>query len=97
MSSHISSQGKRSISYKSMKVLSSKHNLRIVRLTTIHNRPKWTVSASGGLRLLPMVLEAYIGRCTSEDAGSQERWIVRSHIDWRCERDIPFKGIETLP
>ena len=33
-----------------------------MRLTAIHNGLKWTISASGGLGLLQMVLELVIGR-----------------------------------
>ena len=88
-----------------------------------------TISTSGGLGLLRMVLEPGIGRCASEDVehrsrvdiswcasedvgsqggwtsdsvpvrilGPQGRWIVRSHIGWRGERNIPYKGVETSP
>ena len=29
--------------------------------------------------------------------GSQEGWIVRSHISWRGEQNIPYKGVKTSP
>ena len=29
--------------------------------------------------------------------GPQVVWIVRSHISWRGERDIPHKGVEISP
>ena len=61
----------------------------------IHNRPKRTVFVSGGLGLLQMVLEPDTGLCASEDNGPQEGWIVRSHIDWRGERNISYKSVET--
>ena len=61
----------------------------------VYNRPKRTISASGGLRLLRMVLESGTERCASKDAESQEGWIVRSHIDWRGEQSISHKGVET--
>ena len=68
---------------------------KIVRLTTIHNRPKWTISASGELELLQMVSELDTGQCASEDAGPPRGWIVRSHIGWRGEQSIPYKSVET--
>ena len=44
-----------------------------------------------------MVSEPDIGRCANEDVGPQEGWIVRSHIGWRGEQNIPYnKGVETL-
>ena len=56
-----------------------------------------------------MVLEQYNECCANENAGPQEGWIVnenagpqegwivRSHIDWRGEQNIPYKGVEPLP
>ena len=35
----------------------------------IRNGSKWTIFASGGFRLLQMVLEPDIGRCAREDVG----------------------------
>ena len=70
---------------------------KTVRLTTIHNGPKRTIYASGGLGLLLMVSKPNIGRCSSEDAGLPRGWIVRSHIGWREERNISYKGVETSP
>ena len=29
--------------------------------------------------------------------GPQGGWIVKSHIGWREERNIPYKGVETSP
>ena len=37
----------------------------------IHNRPKRTIYASGGLELLQMVSEPHTELCTSKDARSQ--------------------------
>ena len=42
-----------------------------------------------------MVSEPSIGQCANEDAGLQGGWIVRSHIGWRGERNISYKGVET--
>ena len=39
-----------------------------------------------------MVLELDTGRCASEDASPQGKWILGSHIGWRGERNIPYKG-----
>ena len=36
-------------------------------------------------------------RSTSEDVGPRMGWIVRSHIDWREERNILYKDVETSP
>ena len=81
------------------KPLPSRHVLKTVRLTAIRNELKWTISASGGLGLLQKASKLDTERCTSEDAGPQEGWIVRSHIGWRGERNILYKGVEwkTLP
>ena len=43
-----------------------------MRLTAIPNELKQTISASGGLELLQMVLEPDTGLCASEDVGRQE-------------------------
>ena len=66
-------------------------------LTVIRNGSKRTISASGGIELLEMVLEPDTGRCVSEDAGPLKGVIVRSHIGWRGERSIPYKSVETSP
>ena len=29
--------------------------------------------------------------------GLQERWIVRSHIGWKEEQNIAYKGVKTFP
>jgi len=82
---------------------------------------KRTISASGELGLLQMVLEPNTGRCVSKEAESQRGvdwrvphrlekrtsasllaepqrgWIVRSHISWRGEQSILYKGVETSP
>ena len=68
-----------------------------VRLTVIYNRSKGTVSACGGLGLLQMVSEPDTKRCVGEDIGPPSGWIVRSHIDWRGERNSLYKGVKTSP
>ena len=65
---------------------------KTVRLMAIRNRPKRTIYTSGGLGLLQMVLES-----PARTLGPQEGWIVRSHIGWRGEQNIPYKGVETSP
>ena len=32
----------------------------------------------------------------SEDGGSRREWIVRSHIGWGGEQNIPYKGVSNL-
>ena len=44
-----------------------------------------------------MLSELGIEQCASEDAGYSREWIVRSDIDWRGKRIIPYKGVETSP
>ena len=61
----------------------------------IRSGPKRIISTSSELELLEMVLELDIGRCGSEDARLPRGWIVRSHIDWKRERSIPYKGVKT--
>ena len=63
----------------------------------IHNGSKRTISTSGGFGRLLMVLESDTGWCASEETGSSRGWIVKSHIGWREERNIPYKGVETSP
>ena len=41
-----------------------------------------------------MVSELDTERCASKNAEPQERWIVKSHISWRGERNIPYKSVE---
>ena len=63
----------------------------------IRNGSKRTIFASGGLGLLQTVSELDTGRCASEDTGPLREWIVRSHMGWRRERSISYKGVETSP
>ena len=56
-----------------------------------------TISTSGELGLLQMVLEPGFTWCGVRTLGLQRRWIVRSHIDWGGEQNIPYKGVETSP
>ena len=62
----------------------------------IRNRPKRTISVSGGLGLLQMVSEQDIGRCASEDTGPPSG-VDCEIIGWRGEGSIPYKGVETSP
>ena len=50
----------------------------------ICSRSKWTISASGGLRLLQMVSEPGTEQCASEDAGPLKG--VDCEITHRLER-----------
>ena len=42
-----------------------------------------------------MVSEPDSERCVSKDVGPPRGWIVRSHIGWIGEQNIPYKGVET--
>ena len=46
---------------------------------------------------LQMVSEADAEQGVSEDAGWPPKgvWIVRFHIGWRGEQNIPYKSVET--
>ena len=68
-----------------------------MRLTVIRNRPKRTISASGGLEMLQILLELETKRCANEDVGPPWGWIVRSHIGWRGKQNIPYKGVKISP
>ena len=70
---------------------------KTMRLTTIHNRPKRTISASGGFRMLQMVSEPDTGRCSSEDARPHRLIGVdyEIHISCRGERNISYKDVKT--
>ena len=65
---------------------------KIVKLTTIRNGPKRTISTCGGFRLLQMVLEPDTEQCTSVGG-------VDCEIPHRMERErnIPYKDVETSP
>ena len=52
----------------------------------IHNGPKWTISASGGLELLQMVSELETEWCASEDAWPLRR--VNCEIPLRLEKGM---------
>ena len=69
MRSHTSWRGEQNIPYKGVETSPIRHVLKIVRLTMIRNRPKRTISASGGLELLQMVSELDTERCAT--LGSQ--------------------------
>ena len=43
------------------------------------------------------LLEQDTVQCASEDDGPPNGWIVRSHVSWRDERNILYKGVETSP
>ena len=60
---------------------------------------KRTISPSGGLELLQMVLDPDIGWCASEVVRplGGGGGVVRTHIGWREERTIPYKRVETSP
>ena len=62
----------------------------------IRNGPKRTISASGGRRPLQMVSKPDIGVVPARTLGLQGKWIVISHIGWRGERNIPYKGMINL-
>ena len=53
--------------------------------------------SSNGIGVLQMALELGFERCASEDIGPQREWIVRSHIGWRGEQNIPYKSTNTSP
>ena len=55
-----------------------------MRLMAIRNGSKRTISASGGLGLLQMILEFDIEWCTSEDTGLQRG--VDCEIPYQLER-----------
>ena len=113
MRSHVSWRGERNIFYKGIETSPSRTHFKNLERKPKRESAKKTVSASGGLRLLQMVSKPGSGRCTSEeaeprsgvdkrqcaneDAGFQRGWIVRSHIGWREERNILYKGVETSP
>ena len=52
----------------------------------IRNRPKWTISVSGGFGMLQIVSESNTGWCASEDAGPLRR--VDCEIPPRLERGM---------
>ncbi|KAG7015035.1 hypothetical protein SDJN02_22666, partial [Cucurbita argyrosperma subsp. argyrosperma] len=73
--------------------------------------PKRTISASGELELLQMgKLRRESSKRTISASGELGLWyqnqtlgivlvstLVRSHIGWRRERNIPYKGVKTYP
>ena len=61
--SNVGLRGERTISFKGVKISPYQTRFKIVRLTTIHNRPKRTISINSKLERLQMILESVIGRC----------------------------------
>ena len=51
------------------KPLPSRGVLKVVRLTTIRNEPKWIIFTSGGLEMLQKISESITRRGASEDTG----------------------------
>ena len=62
----------------------------------IRSGSKRTISVSGGLGRLQMVLEPVTERCAREDAGPSKR--VDCEIPHRMEKgtSIPYKGVKTF-
>ena len=60
--------------------LRSRRILKVMRLTTLHNGLKWTISTSGEFELLQMILEPDIERCVSENAGPQGNSLPSRHV-----------------
>ena len=67
----------RTLSYKGVKTSFELMGFKIARLTAICNESKRTIFASGGFRLLQMVLELDTGQCVSEN--------VRPLMEVDCE------------
>ena len=67
-----------------------------MKLMKIRNGEKWTMSASSGLGLLPMISEIVTKQCVSEMLGPQKGLIGRFHIDWRGKKHF-LQGSETSP
>ena len=63
----------------------------------IRNGLKQTISAISGFELLQMVSKLGTSGLTTRMLGLQGGWIMRSHIGWREERNIPYKGVDTSP
>ena len=106
--SHISWRGERNILYKGVETSSYQTRFKNLEGKPERESPKRTISTSSGLRLLQMVSEPDTGQCANKDAGPQRRermptrtlgskwgWNVRSHIGWRGEQNILYKGVET--
>ena len=68
MRSHINWRGERNIPCKDVETSPWQTYFKTVRLTTIRNEPKRTISTSGGFELLQMVLESDTGWCANQDA-----------------------------
>ena len=62
----------------------------------IHNRSKRIISTSSEFERLEMVSKPETPG-GQQGRGSQGKWIVRSHINWRGERNISYKDMETSP
>ena len=68
-----------------------------MKLTTIHNGPKQTISTSGEFGGLQMVSEQDTDRCVSKDVEPWKGVDCEIHHRWRGERNIPYKGVEISP
>ena len=87
---HIGWRGKRNIFIRVCKPLPSRCVLKL-RLVTIRDELKMTISVSGGWQL-QMISELDTGPCVNEDIGPSKGWIVRSYISWRGKRNIFLYG-----
>ena len=97
MRSHVGWGGERNILYKSVKTSPIQMRFKTMRLTTICNELKRTISSSVELGLLQMASKPDTEWYASEDAGPPRGINMISHINWRGERNIPYKGVETSP
>ena len=60
--------------------------------------PKRTISVSDGFGLLQIVLESDTGQCVGKDVDPKGSGLGGgSHIGWRREQSITYKGVETSP
>ena len=90
--SYISWGGEQNTLYKGVETSPYQTHFKNLERKPKRENSKRTISASGGLGSLQMVLEADTGQCASEETEPQRRV---DHIDWRKER-VPARtqGLE---
>ena len=66
------------------------------RFKTLRGSLEGKVQRGQYLLAMGLGLGCYKWYQNHEDAFPEGRWIVRSHISWREDRCIPYKGVEPL-
>ena len=90
--SHIGWRGERRIASKVVEISPYQ-----TRFKTLRESQKRQYLVSVDLSYYKWYQSLTLGSMPARTLGPQEGWIVRSHIGWRGERSILYKGVEIYP